>query len=240
MEKEIEINHLASSVIWWLNYISAVGRGYVISESAIKIPAAEYLEKSIADSSDIQLEFNHPKLFMKRFDLYYKKRSIENAFEFKYIKNGSTLVQNEKQRIFNDLMRLFLFLDMNQKGYFLICGDQADFNLSFQKIKQSTSFIQPAALSTSVSAIQSGFYSEWFSFDIKYPQKLIDLTTSDTLYKAIYDDFEVNYATPYQKKTSNTLVLPSTITTKLIFLSQEISDSNIPQTTKIGIWEVNR
>ena len=34
--------HLASAIIWWLNYISAVGREYIIAESTLKIPATEY------------------------------------------------------------------------------------------------------------------------------------------------------------------------------------------------------
>src|SRR3990172_6238027 len=136
MTKEINVNQLATAVMWWLSYTSAVGRNYILSEGAIKFPASEYLERSKTD--EIELEYGHPKLSRKRFDLFFRKNAIEDTvFEFKYIKNGSTRTQDEKQRIFNDLMRLHLFLDnTNQKGYFLICGNQSDFIKDFQKIKK--------------------------------------------------------------------------------------------------------
>jgi hypothetical protein len=39
-------------------------------------------------------------------------------------------------------------------------------------------------------------------------------------------------------KTGNILLKPTQIKTELIFLSQESTATNIPQTFKIGIWEV--
>jgi hypothetical protein len=89
MTNSVNISQLATAVMWWLSYTSAVGRGYVLSESAIKFPVAEYLNHLHLDK--IELEYGHPKLYMKRFDLFFdNKMGVRNAFEFKYIKDEST------------------------------------------------------------------------------------------------------------------------------------------------------
>jgi hypothetical protein len=243
--KDFNVNQLATAVMWWLSYTSAVGRNYVLSEGAIKFPASEYLERSKLD--EIELEFNHPKLSRKRFDLFFRKNSVENtAFEFKYIKNGSTRTQDEKQRIFNDLMRLYLYLDKSNKGYFLICGNQSDFVKDFQTIltqpKDTTGnlYIKPRQKDSLPKTIQpEGFYTEWFSFDTDKPDKEIDLKTSIDEYKNIYDLFFKEYSDPYLVKTKFDLTRPDKIMTKLVFLSGNTEQpTGLFQPSKIGIWEV--
>ena len=93
-----------------MNYISAVGRNYIINESTIKIPATEYLE---VIGIDPHLEFGHTKFKQKRLDLQFKDivTNIENVFEFKYVKGDSTRDLAERKRIFYDLMRLHFFLE---------------------------------------------------------------------------------------------------------------------------------
>ena len=238
MIKIFEIGHFASSIVWWLNYIIAVGRDYVISESALKIPAAEYLEKS--EIKDIELEYPHPSFLLKKCDLYFYNphSTTETVFELKYVKKDSTRAPSEQQRIFDDLMRLYFFLDKNKTGYFLICGNQKDFNISFRRLSLKPSYLIPKTKTRSSSIISPDFYSEWFSFDFNNPDKIIDLNTSDTKYKSIYDNFLNNYSDPYYNKLKIKLTLPNHLTTKLVFLSQEMSSTKIPQTIQIGIWEV--
>jgi hypothetical protein len=231
-------SHLASTIIWWLNYTSSVGREYIIAESAIKIPATEYLERYYRDY--IQLEYNHPYLNQKRFDLFYNDvtNGIETAFEFKFIKGDSTRALGERKRIFNDLMRLNLFIDTNKRSYFLICGNILHFNTSFQNLKLKPKL--PILTKTIKSAIptKSGYYGEWFSFDISNPQKIIDLNNVDRQYRSIYNAFMKDYSKSYKVATSNNLIKPKSIETKLIFLSEELSAPDIPQTFKIGVWEL--
>ncbi|MBL7759852.1 MAG: hypothetical protein JNK08_04065 [Sediminibacterium sp.] len=69
--KDVNVNQLATAVMWWLSYTSAVGRNYVLSEGSIKFPASEYLEKSTID--ELELEYGHPKLSRKRFDFFFRK-----------------------------------------------------------------------------------------------------------------------------------------------------------------------
>ncbi len=245
MKKEINVSQLAMAVMWWLNYISAVGRNYVLSEGAIKFPISEYLERSTLNDNDIELEYGHPKLQQKRLDVFYKTPG-KTAFELKYIKNGSTRDKDEKQRVFNDLMRLYLFLGRNNRSYFLICGSQKDFISDFQtllfkpKNVKGSLFIKPVTKRTKpMKIIPEGFYTEWFSFDDANPDNIIDLKTTKQDFKDIYEKFKKEHQVPYEEKTSNKLRLPARIHTKLIFLS---SNADLPansfQSSKIGVWEI--
>lgn len=242
MTKDVNINQLATAVMWWLSYTSAFGRNYVLSEGSIKFPASEYLERSMID--EIELEYGHPKLSRKRFDLFFKTNTNEkSAFEFKYIKNGSTRTQDEKQRVFNDLMRLFLIINTDHRAYFLICGNQSDFVKDFQRINPDTShFITPKKQdSLPKTIVAEGFYTKWFSFNANAPDIEIDLCDSTKEYKDIYDLFFEEYAAPYHKKTETELQKPHKLRTSLVFLSGNVEQSiSLFQPAKIGIWEIKK
>jgi len=249
MRKEININQLATAVMHWLSYTSAVGRNYILNEGSIKYPVSEYLERTTRYVDDIMLEFGHPKLSMKRFDLFYKKkRSEKSVFEFKYIKNGSSRKREEKQRIFNDLMRLHLYLSGKNKSYFLICGNQKDFVCDFQTLKlklddtNDSLFITPRFYKNLPKTIESkGFYTEWFSFDSNNPLKTINLESENTEYQNIYKKFVKEYSAAYKEKTTRKLTLPKIIKTNLLFLTGNIEQTPIlSQPSKIGIWEVTK
>lgn len=233
--KEFNIFHFASTVIWWLNYITAVGRDYIISESTLKIPLTEYLGST--NVKEIHLEYSHPFFQQKRFDLFFKDEtnSLEIVFEFKFVKKDSTRKLEERTRVFYDLMRLQFYLDTNKKAYFLICGNQFDFNTSFYNLNLNPPQILP---SSGKGVVNSGFYSEWFSFDKNIPLKIINLRTRNIDYKNIYKEFINNYKSPYFKKNLTKLVMPKQIKTNLIYLSKNVNESNTPQTMRIGIWEI--
>lgn len=230
MKKEIDHIEMASAVVWWLNYLTAVGRQYVINENSIKYPVAEYLEKSICEKDSIKLEKNHPLLKSRSLDLFYRKDKEETAFEFKFIKNGSTLKQSEKQRVFNDLLRLHYFLEAGgTKAYFLICGIKSEFTNSFMSIPKATNTKLPISPKT-----YDLFYSEWFSFTDKPSEKIIDLNNAKSEYQNIYK----TYFNDYKAKKGKVMNRPKSLTTKMVFISQEHIDSNIPENLRIGIWEV--
>lgn len=246
MTRNLNISQMATAVMLWLSYKSAVGRNYVLSESALRFPVSEYLGQS--DVEEIELEFGHPKLFKKRFDLFFKDNLKDNnVFEFKYIKKGSTRTDDEKQRVFDDLMRLNLYLSANQKGYFLICGDQFQFISSFQTLllKPTTSdgtFIQSRFRSSAPKTVSpNGFYTEWFSFDSDNPEKIIDIKNATGEYKKIYECFQTDYSDSYKKKGNGKLLLPDSVKTKLVFLSEDFKNQQgLFQPAKIGIWEIIR
>jgi hypothetical protein len=245
MTDDVFIKHLGSSIQSWLNYITAVGRKFVLSESSIKLPLAEFIGTKIADTDAVKLEYLHPNFFKKRLDLYFKqKRNLvetQTAFEFKYIKDASTLDKSEKQRIFDDLLRLLFFINNSTnptKGYFLICGTQYEFDRAFQKILPS---ILPSATGRRRRIKipkQSGFYTKWFSFNYRRPRCVIDILNGQNDYKSIYSKSFKEYGKAYKKKTNKRIKKPNSLTTRLVFLSQENEQKDIPESMKIGVWEI--
>lgn len=248
MINEVFIKHLGVSIESWLNYISAVGREYVLSESSIKLPLAEFIGTKIGDTDAVKLEYLHPFFFMKRFDLYLERTvneiNYKTAFEFKYIKDASTLNKIEKQRIFNDLMRLYYFkkyTDSSCKVYFLICGTQYEFEQSFQKIPNYISSIEPRTDSPKEDVKMSGFYTEWFKFDYKDSEQAIQLNKEDeSVHQPFYTDFFKHYDKAYKRELGEdkNLDIPNEIKTKLIFLSQDNTQKDVPESMKVGVWEI--
>jgi hypothetical protein len=248
MDREISVIQLANAVQWWMSYTSAVGRSYVLAESSIKFPLAEYLERS--NLKEIKLEFSHPKLSSRRFDLHFEDfKDNKTAIEFKFIKNGSTRDTSEKKRVFNDLMRLYLYLDNNEKGYFLICGAQQDFSKDFYRLlskppksTEENPYITPdTEVKKSLKTEPEGFYSKWFSFDNEDPDIEIAPTVGEDEYGKIYKSFLSEYGEIFKETTGNELHLPEKFKTRLLFLSQEIEHENeFYQPANIGIWEVTK
>jgi len=241
MTDQVFIKHLGSSVQSWLNYISAVGRGFVLGESSVKLPLAEFIGTNIADTNAVKLEHPHPNFLQKRLDLYFKRESnkveYQTAFEFKYIKDASTLDLSEKKRVFSDLMRLYFFIKdakVPTKGYFLICGSQYEFNQSFQKISTPIISIVPRLNIPVNIPHKSGFYTKWFKFSNQYPIQSIDLNINDVEYQNIYIDFISKYKNPYFKKMKIKLIMPKKIKTKLVFLSQDNILKDVPEPMKLG------
>ena len=63
---------------------------------------------------------------------------------------------------------------------------------------------------------------------------MIDLNNKGKEFKEIYD----NFFKDYKPKKDKVLKRPDSIRTKMIFISQELVDSKIPENLRIGIWEV--
>jgi hypothetical protein len=60
--KQIDFNSLIHTVSYWLCYQDRIGRGFMIQESSIKFPIAEYLTGIGIPLGQTKLEFPHPNL----------------------------------------------------------------------------------------------------------------------------------------------------------------------------------
>jgi hypothetical protein len=85
-EKTYLVHDMAASLSWYLNFMSTIGRDYVIDEKTLKIPITEYLESSVIET--IKLEDPHPNFDGRSIDLTFKDmiRKEHIAFEFKFLK----------------------------------------------------------------------------------------------------------------------------------------------------------
>jgi hypothetical protein len=234
--KQIDFNALVHSVSYWLCYQDRIGRAFMIQEASIKYPVADYLTGIAIPLVQIELEFVHPELKNRRIDLVTSDKTISQsnfnivtAFEFKIAKEA-TQGTPEKQRIFNDLMRMYLMNSkQNSKSYFMIVGKHNDYLNFFRNISNSTAKNNRQDIPDDAE----GFYTEWFNFN-RNQSKTFDIANPTTNeYGDIYKNFIDTYE---EKKGQPKLTLPSSLTTVCIAFSSLIRDTPNPYVG--GIWEI--
>ncbi len=240
-KKTYLVHDLAASLSWYLNFMSTIGRDYVIDEKTLKIPITEYLESSNIES--IKLEDSHPNFKGRSVDLTFNdvERKKRIAFEFKFLKGTSVGKTDERERIFADLLRLHFFASSNnQKAYFLMCGDKMRFNSTFVTQQRINIFFKNSKTTGFKNPKPIGFFTEWFKFEVNEATKgngiaKIDINTGVLDYKNIYNRVINEYKKDFVGKFS-----PLTkIETKCIYLSPENVDRRLLRTTRVGVWEVN-
>lgn len=231
---------MMGAIRWWLNYHASVGRYYILSESSLKIPITEYLERS--NVKDITLELSHPSFSGRRVDVSFNDDEVKKqiVFELKYVKGALTKNDEEKQRFFNDLARLYFINQTDTESYFVVCGEQVEFIANFQRIVKYQGTVRVRKSSQLPKDIDSeGFYTNWFSFDLKKPEKEIDLVNCNSECKLFYTDFVTDYAKGYKKSTGKDLKLPPKITTKLVYISENSSESDkVYLPSRVAVWSV--
>jgi len=133
---EFSIQNLARSVQAYLEYEIVLDRKYILKESSVNAPFAAYIEK-YKEYAELECAL---KYFEKeRCDYVFKlkkdvvqQQDIPYYFEFKYTQGEISRHQAEKQRIFDDLMRLNSIDTSGAKKYFLMAGTKVDFFSDFQ------------------------------------------------------------------------------------------------------------
>lgn len=152
MKDHQEIKNLASVVQYWLSYWDTVSRASMLQESSLRYAISEIIERRF--NGVCLLELPHPRFTSKNIDViwadYNENDSILSDFCKKGInrKNNQKLkkklhklysncdiieckiaskysnTKHEKQRIFNDICRLYFFKKLypNRHVYFLLSG----------------------------------------------------------------------------------------------------------------------
>ena len=227
----IDFNRLIHSATYYLCYQDRIGRDFMIDESSLKYPIADYLTSLEIPMSSIRIEFQHPDLFNRSIDLVTienTKDKIESAFEFK-IARQNTKYKPEQERIFNDLLRLHLIADSCKiPCYFLIAGTQIDFIQYFRSIVTE----RPTANIRDLPKPQ-GFYTEWFKFK-KDEERVFEVkSVSGNKYEEIYRAFIKTYKS---KDKESMLELPEKIKTTCVEISPLSREFPTPYVG--GIWKV--
>ena len=62
---EIDFSKLILSVTYYLSYQDKIGRSFMVDESSLKYPVADYLTSLEMPLANIQLEFSHPDLWRR-------------------------------------------------------------------------------------------------------------------------------------------------------------------------------
>jgi hypothetical protein len=216
------IVNMGSAVAHWLGFQEKIGRSFMMNEDALKYPLSDYLvNEGNIDIKGIELERAHPNFSSRQVDLTVIDTvtlQLNNLFELK-LATSNTRKQSEKQRVFNDIIRLHLARQLtSDKCYFLISGKTAHFQRDFQNLLINT----------------NRFYEKWFSFT-KGQTKIFQVASeTDTTYLTIYQKFLADYQNNYQG-TTTTLQLPQTITTKCEYITA-YRKQFVPYMT--GIWSI--
>jgi hypothetical protein len=216
-----------------------------LNEDSIKYPIVEYL---IADGDDslknIKLEDNHPVFITREVDLISKTSSgtINYCIEFKFA-SKLTMNLNERQRILDDIARLyFVNYKTNASSFLIVAGKTIDFLTEFRSVINKTPGIRGPHKKIGNNPVFNlnqpcGFFSDkWLSFDLNNPKKNIEIKGEQSLaYKNHYEEFEKKYI--IEEKLS--FPMPEKITTILKYITDikgEDLTGNIP--AMVGIWQV--
>lgn len=210
---------MGGAIAHWLGFQEKIGRGFMMNEDAIKYPLSDYLVNDGGCSiNSIELERAHPNFSNRLMDVaIINNQQISNAFELKLAKT-TTRHQSERQRIFNDLMRMHLVTQVStDKCYFIITGKSVHFQRDFKNLTDNTNL----------------FYHKWFSFTRGQQNTFSVGTEVDVTYKTIYDSFVNKYSNTFQG--NGQLQLPTQIRTTCEFITA-YKPQFVPYMT--GVWSV--
>jgi len=233
MINKINFSNLINSVSYWLCFQEKIGRKFMINESSLKYPIADFFTNKHFLIENIDLEFTHPLLKKRSIDIVIKEnKKLSIVFEMKIASYSTTLLK-EKKRIFNDLMRLYLLSNSSVETYFLISGSYEDFIAFFRSIENRKELRADVDLNDDVKS-PSGFYTKWFSFK-KESEMIINIKDEvDSEYRKVYENFFKEY--DFKKSITLSKSLPEKIITQCIDISPLSKDSPLPYLT--GIWKI--
>ncbi len=224
----MNVSNMGAAIAHWLGFQDKIGRSFMMNEDALKYPLADYLVNAgNTDVETIKFEYPHPNFSSRQVDLAIinnTTKEINNMFELKLAKQ-ITRDTSEKQRIFDDLMRLYLAsLVTTSKCYFIIVGKSVNFEENFRKLEVS-------------KADKTSFYNKWFAFSSSKATQTTTFDVSaenDPNYQTNYQDFLERYSKDkYQGATP--LQLPNQIRTTCEFVTA--LDINTPYMA--GIWSIS-
>lgn len=153
---------LATAVHHWLSYVDKVSRTNLLLESSLRYAISEFVERKMHETC--LLEQKHPHFVSRPIDFMWpmedlnfqidgnalkvicddgtqcdaKEKILESGYvlECKYA-GAATNGSHERQRIFNDLCRLYYVIEHypNVHAMFMMAGDITDFKDYFQDSK---------------------------------------------------------------------------------------------------------
>lgn len=158
MRNDLDIKNLASVVQYWLSYWDTISRASMLQENSLRYAISEIIERRF--NGVCLLELPHPRFTSKNIDVIWadyneqdnildefckkgvdrkSKQTLKKKLNDLYqkcdiieckIASGYTNSSYEKQRIFNDLCRLYFYKKQypNRQAYFLMSGIQDYFD----------------------------------------------------------------------------------------------------------------
>lgn len=254
------IKRLMYAVHHWLSYTATVSQCDLLAESSLRFPICEYIERHAneTDKCEIEVPFSVLSDNRRKIDIVWNDESVLNCLELKFV-SKNTSDRSEKQRIFNDLCRLYIALqtqtttELNpperKHCYFAICGDSNLFITKFQQCEDTMpTFGAELLRQTNDKTRATGDVGMWFSFKeggikevddvfftIKHPKKKGGKETPTSYYNEFKKDYiKIVDNEDFVKKIEPDIPL---FYTKLIGYIDTSSD-NTQTSQSIAIWEI--
>ena len=152
--REEQLQGIVDALHYWLSYINIVAKSDVLLESSIRYALCEYIERQM--QVECVLEVKSPCFNRRSIDFVWNRGRRGNEDKLKHKKENAIIVdskdcyileckyardatnsENERQRIFNDLCRLYKVKKEYPKAHalFLMAGESEQFNNKFQNAK---------------------------------------------------------------------------------------------------------
>jgi hypothetical protein len=244
----------------WLSYTANISRCDLLAESSLRFPICEYLERHSKedDKCDIEVPFSVLSDKRRKIDVVWNEGDVLNCLELKFV-SENTSERSEKQRIFNDLCRLYIALQTQTTAklnsperrhcYFAICGDSNLFISKFQQCKEDPPIFGVDLLrQTNDKTKATGDVDNWFSFkegdlkevaNVSYMIKHQKKNGGGETQTSYYEEFKNRYNDIIDNDELKKTIeqgMPH-FYTKLIGYINTFSD-NTQTSQSIAIWEV--
>jgi len=250
---------MMQAIHYWLNYQCKVCKIDLLAESSIKFPLMEYIERYIgADTCHLERQYKEilsEDIFntTKYLDIMWEKDGTEYLVELKYV-SEHTYEDRERQRYFNDLVRLSLALkykntNLDRRCFFLVCGDSSDFwaqmrgQYEFQDLKHAgNTFNKDIKTRKKIRKLE---FSKWLLLDsraIKQPYKMINIDKEHERFSRFCDEYfkgedkkeNAGKIKKYSKKKDKTKYKNKldTFYTKRLWLNSQCDEK------MTGLWEI--
>ena len=232
METNELIQQLAAAIHHWLSYVSLCTNSNLLAESSVRYPFVEFLERKCKTA--VRLEEQHNDFPARHIDFCFENRNDFLAIELKYA-SKHTRGKAEKQRVFNDLVRLALMVNNKKstRGFFIMCGETKTFIANFMNIVDGETMgkqLRQDGGNMDRGLVQHGDYYELFFGFARDEERIINLTENS------YVEYHKSFIKDYYAGKNNVELGFSVIKTRRI--SYLPAPKQTSQSQTVAIWEV--
>lgn len=228
MDKNYQIRNkffqdVATSLVYWLNYMSSICKEDIFKEDILRIPFSEYIERKLTGNVSVEEQLNEEntnKHVDFKYRVKYNNHIIKGVVEVKYVQ-VLTRDKNEQKRYFDDLCRLALVNGNGTSNLLVVFGPKQLFMQNVKRLvhgnKKQVSYYRD-----NNRVVPEGIYSQWLGFELN-EQKTVNLSE--------YKDFKDNFLKRHKGLNFSKFM------TELVAYQEDGSNF---KTNVVAIWKVKK
>lgn len=197
-QTEAEFKKLAQAIQYYLSYVTLVtqsSKNNFVSESTIRYPLAEYIERRFENVETLELEHSYPFFKKRRCDIYIENKT-DNEKKFKsvfFVELKYARQTSDMQDYFDDLLRLFFAIEQNPsqneiRAFFIVCGNAVNFPYVFRHRQTKNDYnTEPT---NSPDRKKELPFCNWLSFDEASPTMTLETSKNQKEWEIFQDDYK--------------------------------------------------